>query len=82
MEELVDSVWSVVGQGNECEYQWEGVEDSGKTGTDVRGRDMGIENGTGTKVGFVEMRMVLRMFGVMKLDNIRNERIKGNERGE
>ena len=36
------SVWSVVRQGNECEDQWEGVQDSGKTGTDVRGRDMGI----------------------------------------
>ena len=24
MEELVDSVWSVVRQGNECEDQWEG----------------------------------------------------------
>ena len=32
--------------------------------------------------GFVEIRMVLRMFGVTKLDNIRNERIRGNERGE
>ena len=41
MEELVDSVWSVVRQGNECEDQWEGVQDSGKTGTDVRGRYMG-----------------------------------------
>ena len=48
MEELVDSVWSVAGQGNECEYQWEGVQDSGKTDTDVRGRDMGIEDGTRT----------------------------------
>ena len=48
MEELVDSVWSVVRQGNECEDQWEGVQDSGETGTDVRGRDMGIEDGTGT----------------------------------
>ena len=44
MEELVDSVWSVVRQWNECEDQWEGVQDSGKTGTDVRGRDMGIED--------------------------------------
>ena len=42
------SVWSVVRQGNECEDQWEAVQDSGKTGTDVRGRDMGIEDGTGT----------------------------------
>ena len=41
-EELVDSVWSVVRQGNECEDQWEGVQDSGKTGTDVWGRNMGI----------------------------------------
>ena len=40
MEELVDSVWSVVRQGNECEDQWEGVQDSGKTGTGVRGRDI------------------------------------------
>ena len=43
-----DSVWSVVRQGNEREDQWDGVQDSGKTGTDVRGRDMGIEDGTGT----------------------------------
>ncbi len=42
MEELVDSVWSVERQGNQCEDQWEGVQDSGKTGSDVRGRDMGI----------------------------------------
>ena len=35
MEELVESVWSVVRQGNEDEDQWEGVQDSGKTGTDV-----------------------------------------------
>ena len=49
MEELVDSVWSVVRQGNEYEDQWEGVvQDSGMTGTDVRGRDMGIEDGRGT----------------------------------
>ena len=44
---------------------------------------MGIEDGTGTEVGFVEIRMaLLRLFGVTKLDNIRNERIRGNERGE
>ncbi len=34
------------------------------------------------KFCFVEIRMVLRMFGVTKLDNIRNERIRGNERGK
>ncbi len=47
MEELVDSVWSVVRQGNEGEDQWEGVQDSGMTGTNVRGRAMGTEEGTG-----------------------------------
>ena len=27
--------------------QWEGVQNSGKISTDVRGRDMGVEEGTG-----------------------------------
>ena len=47
MEGVEESVWSVVRQGNEREDQGEGVHDSGKTGTDVHGRDMGIEEGTG-----------------------------------
>ena len=47
MEEMEESVCSAVRQGNEREDKWEGVQDSGKTGTDVRGRDMGIEEGTG-----------------------------------
>ena len=46
MEELEESVWSVVQQDNEREYQGEGVQNSGKTSTDVRGRDMGVEEGT------------------------------------
>ena len=41
MEELEESVWSVVRQENEREDQGEGVENSGETSTDVRGRDMG-----------------------------------------
>ena len=44
VEEPGESVCSVVRQGNEREDQGEGVQDSGKTGTDVRGRD--IEEGT------------------------------------
>ena len=44
VEELEESVCSVVRQGNEREDQGEGVQDNGKTGTDVRGRD--IEEGT------------------------------------
>ena len=48
MKELAESVWSVMRQGNEGEDQWEGVLDGGKTGTGVRGRDMGTEEDTGT----------------------------------
>ena len=47
MEELVESVWSVVRQENGREGQWEGVQNSGKTSTDVRVKDMGVEVGTG-----------------------------------
>ena len=45
------SVWSVVRHENECEDQGEGVQNSGKTSTDVRGRDMGVEEGTGKEIG-------------------------------
>ena len=37
---------SVVRQENEREDQGEGVKNSGKTSADVRGRDMGVEEGT------------------------------------
>ena len=47
MEGMEESVWSVVRQGNAREDPGEGVQDSGKTGPDVRSRDMGIEEGTG-----------------------------------
>ena len=40
MEELEESVWSVVRQENEREDQGEDVQNSGKT--DVWGRDMGV----------------------------------------
>ena len=43
MEELEESVWSVVRQENESEDLGECVQNSGKTNTDVRGRDMGVE---------------------------------------
>ena len=48
---LLPSVWSVVRQENEREDQGEGVQNSGKTSTDVRGRDMGVEEGTGKEIG-------------------------------
>ena len=51
VEELEERVWSVVRQENERKYQGEGVQNSGKTSTDVLGRDMGIEEGTGKEIG-------------------------------
>ena len=47
MEELEESVWSVVRQENEREDHGEGVQNSGKTEIDVRGRDTGVKEGTG-----------------------------------
>ena len=38
----VSGLWSVVRQENEREDQGEGVQNSGKNGSGVRGRDMGI----------------------------------------
>ena len=38
-------------QENEREDQGEGVQNSGKTSTGVRGRDMGVEGGTGKEIG-------------------------------
>ena len=51
VDELEECVWSVVRQENEREEQGEVVQNSGKTSTDVRGRDMGIEEGTGKEMG-------------------------------
>ena len=51
MEDLEESVWSVVRQENEREDQGEGVQNSGNTRTDVLGRDMGVEEGTGKEIG-------------------------------
>ena len=38
-------------QVNEREDQGESVQNSGKTSTDVRGRNMGVEEGTGNEIG-------------------------------
>ena len=46
MEELEESVWSVVRQENEREDQGNSVHNSGETSNGVRGRDMGVEGGT------------------------------------
>ena len=44
-------MWSVVRQENDGEDQGEGVRDSGKTGTGVRGV-RGIGEGTGKEIGW------------------------------
>ena len=46
VEVLEESVWSVVRQEHESEDQGEGVQNSGTTCTDVRGRYMNVEEGT------------------------------------
>ena len=51
MKDLEESVWSVVRQENEREDQGECAQNSGKTSTDVRIRDMGVEEGTGKEIG-------------------------------
>ena len=48
---MEESEWSVVRQENEREDLGEGVQDSGKTSTDVRGRNVGVEEGTGKEMG-------------------------------
>ena len=47
VEQLEESVRSAVRQEYECEDQGKCIQDSGKTSTDVRGRDIGVEEGTG-----------------------------------
>ena len=55
MEELEESVWSVVRQESGREDQ--GVQDSGKTGTDVPGRYF-FSLGQEKKLEVAEMRML------------------------
>ena len=80
MEELQESVWSVVQQENEREDQGEGVQYSGKTNTDVRAETWALKKAHENKLEVAEMRMLRWMCGVTKLDNIRNERIRGTKK--
>ena len=43
--------WGIAQQENEREDQGEGVQNSGKTSTDVRGRGKGVVEGTGKEIG-------------------------------
>ena len=74
LDELEESVCSVMLQKNKREYQG----DSGKTSTGVRGRDMAIEKGTGKEMGgHRNENVTMDVCGVMKLDKIRTESIRG-----
>ena len=80
---LEESVWSVVRQENEREDQGEGIQDSGKTGNGVRGRDIcmcALQKAQENKLEVTEMRMLRWVCGVTKLDKIRNERIRGTNK--
>ena len=77
MEELEESVWSVVRQQNEREDQEECVQNSGKTSTDVRAETWALKKAEEKKLEVADMRMLRWMCGVTKLDKIRNERIRG-----
>ena len=67
MEELEESVCSVVRQANEREGQGGGVQDGGKPNNDVRGRDnfwaLKIKKVRENKLEVAEMRMIQCMFG-------------------
>ena len=70
------SVWSVMRQENERVDQGEGVQNSGKTSTDVRGRDMGVDE-MGCRRN-VNASMDVRSY----IDRTGNERIRGRTKVE
>ena len=77
VEELEESVWSVVRQENVSEDQGEGVQNSGTTSTGVRAETWALKKAQEKKLEVAELRMLRRMYGVAKLDKIINERIRG-----
>ena len=74
MEKLEENVWSVVRQESEREHLGEGVQKSGKTTTNVRGRDMDVEEGTVNKLEVAEMRLLRWMFEVGEITKKVQER--------
>ena len=59
-------------QENEREDQGECIQDNGKTGTGVRGRDRALQKAQENKLQVAEIRMLRLMCGATTLDNIRN----------
>ena len=64
-------------QENERVDEEECVQNSGKTGTDVRAETWALMKAQEKKLEVAEMRMLRCVFAVTKLVRIRNERIMG-----
>ena len=68
MEELKESVWSVVRQEDEREDQGEVYRTVVRPALMYGGRNMGVEEAQEKKFEVAEMRMLRWMCGVTKLD--------------
>ena len=76
MEELEDSVWSVVRQENEREDQGKAYRTVVTPALMYWAETWALKKAQEKKVEVAEMRMLRWMCGVTKLDKIRNERIR------
>ena len=77
MEELEESVWSVVRQENEREDQGEGYRTVVRPALLYGAETWALKKAQEKKLEVAEMRMLRWMCGVTKLDKIRNKRIRG-----
>ena len=77
MEELEDSVWSVVRQENEREDQGKAYRTVVTPALIYWADTWALKKAQEKKAEVAEMRMLRWMCGVTKLDKIRNERIRG-----
>ena len=75
VEELEESVWSVVRQENEREDQGEGVQN--RPALMYGAATWALKKAQEKKLEVAEMRMLRWMCGVTKVDKIINERIRG-----
>ena len=77
MEELEESILSVVRQEHECEDQWKVYRTVVRPALMYGADSWTLKKAQGNKLEVAEMRMLRWMCGVTKLDKIRNERIRG-----